>query len=178
VTVRYRRAIAADSGAIAALHADSWRRNYRGAYLDSYLDGDVVTDRRTVWSARLSGADAPTVTIVAEGYGTIVGFAHAVLDEHRELGALLDNLHATHALKGRGIGTHLMSETAAAVLGARPGSGLYLKVLEQNIPAQGFYDARGGRRVGRELAGPFPGGGRAYVFLYAWPDPSTLLIDD
>ncbi|MBV8296008.1 MAG: hypothetical protein JO085_04155 [Acidimicrobiia bacterium] len=56
--------------------------------------------------------------------------------------------------------------------------GHYLKVLEQNMPAQGFYDARGGRGVGRELAGPFPGGGRAYVFLYAWSDPSTLLIND
>ncbi|MBV9411286.1 MAG: GNAT family N-acetyltransferase, partial [Acidimicrobiia bacterium] len=40
--VRCRVATIDDVEAIAALHADSWRRNYRGAYLDSYLDGDVL----------------------------------------------------------------------------------------------------------------------------------------
>ena len=52
--VRYREATEHDAGAIAALHADSWRRHYRGAYLDSYLDGDVVADRLEVWSSRLT----------------------------------------------------------------------------------------------------------------------------
>jgi hypothetical protein len=28
------------------LHADSWRRHYRGAYADAFLDGDVLADRR------------------------------------------------------------------------------------------------------------------------------------
>ena len=31
-----------DANAIAALHADSWRRHYRGAYSDAFLDGDVA----------------------------------------------------------------------------------------------------------------------------------------
>ena len=33
--VQYREATELDSRAIAALHADSWRRHYRGAYADS-----------------------------------------------------------------------------------------------------------------------------------------------
>jgi hypothetical protein len=36
------------------LHTDNWRRYYRGAYLDSYLDGDVATERLTVWTERRS----------------------------------------------------------------------------------------------------------------------------
>jgi ribosomal protein S18 acetylase RimI-like enzyme len=173
--LRYRRASTDDVDEIAALHADSWRRNYRGAYLDSYLDGDVVADRQAVWAERISAGGRGTITIVVEDGEAVLGFAHTVLDAHTDLGALLDNLHVVHVKKGSGIGTGLMAETAAAVLHARPQSGLYLKVLEQNTAAQAFYDARGGRCVGRELAGPFPGGGRAFALLYAWPDPSTLI---
>jgi len=177
VTVRYRRAVARDIPGIAELHADSWRRNYRGAYLDSYLDGNVVGERVAAWSERLSTPTDNNVTIVADGDGMVVGFAHTILDEDPQWGALLDNLHVSHALKGSGIGTRLMAETAAAVIGARPGTGLHLWVLEQNEPAQAFYGARGGECVGQQLAGPFPGGGRAPALRYAWPDPSTLMAD-
>ena len=53
-SARLRRAGAADAEQIAVLHADSWRRHYRGGYADSFLDGDIVADRRSVWSARLA----------------------------------------------------------------------------------------------------------------------------
>jgi ribosomal protein S18 acetylase RimI-like enzyme len=173
--ITLRRATRADVQGIAQLHADSWRRNYRGAYLDSYLDGDVVNERIAVWGERLSTATDETATIVAVDGGGVVGFAHTIFDEDEEWGALLDNLHVAHRLKGTGVGTRLMAETATAVLAARPHSGLYLWVLEQNTAAQGFYASRGGEHVGRLLKGPFPGGGRAYALRYVWPDPSTLL---
>jgi hypothetical protein len=38
-TVRIRVADSSDAPAIAALHAESWRRHYRGAYSDAFLDG-------------------------------------------------------------------------------------------------------------------------------------------
>jgi hypothetical protein len=50
--ITFRDASARDIEAIATLHADSWRRHYRGAYLDSFLDGDVVADRLAVWGQR------------------------------------------------------------------------------------------------------------------------------
>lgn len=53
-SVRYREATEHDAGAIAVLHADSWRLHYRGAYLDAYLDGDIVMDRLKVWTTRLT----------------------------------------------------------------------------------------------------------------------------
>ncbi len=54
--MRYREATAGDAAAIAGLHADRWRRHYRGAYLDSFLDGEVVTDRMAEWAGRLTRA--------------------------------------------------------------------------------------------------------------------------
>ncbi|MEU4563183.1 hypothetical protein AB0F72_32800 [Actinoplanes sp. NPDC023936] len=60
---RFRFAEAADAAGIAALHADSWRRHYRGAYSDSFLDGDVIADRHAVWSARLAEQAAPVEPI-------------------------------------------------------------------------------------------------------------------
>ena len=110
MSIGYRLASTDDVDGIASLHADSWRRNYRGAYSDSYLDGDVLTDRRTVWGERLSAADTNSITIVAEDGGAVAGFAHTRLDEHPELGALLDNLHVAHALKRSGVGSRLMTE--------------------------------------------------------------------
>ena len=175
MAIPLRRATPGDVEGIALLHADSWRRNYRGAYRDSYLDGDVLSDRIAVWGERLSAPPAGFATIVAVDGGGVVGLAHTIFDEDPEWGALLDNLHVAHGLRGTGVGRRLMAETAAAVLAARPRNGLYLWVLEQNRVAQGFYAARGGEHVDGRLAGPFPGGGRAYALRYVWRDPATLL---
>jgi hypothetical protein len=41
-SVSFRAAGQDDAHAIAELHADSWRRHYRGAYSDAFLDGDVA----------------------------------------------------------------------------------------------------------------------------------------
>jgi hypothetical protein len=79
-SVRFRFAGADDAEQIAVLHADSWRRHYRGAYADSFLDGDVVADRRSVWSARLA-ASTNSETVLAEHDGRLVGFIHVVFDD-------------------------------------------------------------------------------------------------
>jgi ribosomal protein S18 acetylase RimI-like enzyme len=174
----YRPATARDADAIAALHADSWRRNYRGAYADSYLDGDVLGDRRAVWTARLAAGAADRRTIVAESGGRIAGFAHVVLDDHPVWGALLDNLHVAHSRKRQGIGVQLMDRVARMVVEARPGSRIFLWVLEQNASAQAFYESLGGRCVERELV---PEGdpkrltGAPVGLRYVWPDPEVLI---
>jgi ribosomal protein S18 acetylase RimI-like enzyme len=175
--MEYRAATSSDIEVVAGLHAESWRRNYRGAFSDSYLDGDVYTDRLGVWRDRLTLPDPNQYTVVAELDGVVVGFAHTIFDDDPTWGALLDNLHAAHHVKGQGIGTRLMSESARSLIEQRPAMGLYLWVLEQNTPAQAFYDARGGKAVGHETGGPFPGGGTAPSIRYAWPDPRILIVE-
>lgn len=178
---QFRVAGPADAPAIAALHADSWRRHYRGAYADAYLDGDVVADRTAVWSDRLAGADPQRQhTVVAEHDGGLAGFAHTILGEDPTWGALLDNLHVDHRSQRHGIGARLLRLTAEAVASRAAGSGLYLWVLEQNDRAQAFYQAMGGRCVERGEV-PAPGGvpgrlnGAPACLRYVWPDPRGLL---
>lgn len=43
-SIRFRLAVPDDAEAVAMLHATSWRRHYRGAYSDAFLDGDVVAE--------------------------------------------------------------------------------------------------------------------------------------
>jgi ribosomal protein S18 acetylase RimI-like enzyme len=173
--VDYRPASASDVPAIAGLHADSWRRNYRGAFADSFLDGHVLDDRLSVWGQRLAQPGPGQSTVVAEDDGVVVGFAHTVFDDHPTWGALLDNLHVADTVKRRGVGRALMARTASSVLARTQPTGLYLWVLEQNTAAQAFYGSLGGTDVERGFGRP-PGGGRPPRIRYAWPDPAILLI--
>src|SRR5436305_464017 len=77
--LRFRTAGPADATAIAALHADSWRRHYRGAYSDQFLDGDVDGYLAALWTKRLAVGDSRTRTIVAERSGALAGFARTEL---------------------------------------------------------------------------------------------------
>ena len=164
-TIQVRPAVAGDAEAIAHLHADSWRRFYRGAYSDAYLDGDVVADRLAVWSARLADP-AGRHTVVAEDDGGLAGLAHVVLDQDPRWGNLVDNLHVRHDRQRSGVGTALLGAAT------RPG-GMHLWVLEQNTAAQRFYSAYGARHVETALVAP-PGGdpsrlsGTPRKFRMAW----------
>jgi GNAT superfamily N-acetyltransferase len=175
-----RAARPGDAPAIAALHAGSWQRHYRGAFSDAFLDHDATGYLRPLWTARLATPDPRACTILAEHDGTVVGFAHTLLGHDAALGAFLDNLHVTYALKRQGIGTRLLALTAQAIMDWSPSSGLHLWVLEQNTDARAFYTARGGVCVDRVQIPP-PGGdparlnGRPVSLIYAWRDPSQLL---
>lgn len=172
-----RRAAPGDAGSVARLHADSWRRHYRGAYADTFLDGDVESDRLQVWAERLSAPEATASTILAEDEGRVVGFVHVIFDDDAQYGSLIDNLHVAFDRKRAGIGTQLMSQAAAAVLGREAG-GLYLWVFEQNTAAQTFYEARGGRPTGRRRVSDTAEqlNGSPVVLRYAWSDPAILIV--
>lgn len=178
--LRSRPAGPSDAEAVAALHAESWRRHYRGAYSDYFLDGDVGADRLAVWTERLREPDRGRCTILVEDGERLVGFAHTVFDYHPTWGALLDNLHIAHGEKRKGIGSRLLVLTAQALGERATRTGLYLWVLEQNVDAQAFYQARGGRCAGRREVSP-PGGipsrlnGSPAALRFAWSEPVMLL---
>jgi len=175
---RFRSAGAADAAAIAALHADSWRNHYRGAYSDAFLDGDVLDDRKAVWTERLRTEDGGTQTVLAEDDAGLVGFAHVVFDADPTWGALLDNLHVRQGQKRQGVGSELVALIARPVIERK--ARLHVWVLEQNLDAQAFYEARGAVLVGRRPVSP-PGGVASRVngaptgLRYAWSDPAVLL---
>lgn len=173
--------MASDADAVAGLHAESWRRHYRGAYADSFLDGDVDADRLAVWSARLGEPTDTTRTFLAEVGGEPIGFAHVILDADPHWGALLDNLHVSAAQQGNGIGSALLRRSASYVVDRRAGSSLYLWVLEQNVAAQAFYRSLNGEPADVEpvkspngVEGRLVGSPRGQ--RYVWRDPRTLIV--
>lgn len=176
--IRFRAAHAGDAEQVAELHAASWRRHYRGAYADSYLDGDVLADRRSVWSSRLSDP-AGRVTVLAEDADGLAGFVHVVLDEDAAWGSLVDNLHVALPHQGTGVGTALLARAADHIVDRATGPATYLWVLEQNTSAQRFYRSRGGACVEKAVVPP-PGGvptrlnGAPAMLRIAWPDASAL----
>ena len=176
--LRFRTAGPEDAIAVAALHAESWRRHYRGAYSASFLDGDVVADREMVWTQRLRTAGGGSYTVLSEGDADIVGFAHAVFDSDPTWGTLLDNLHVSQPHKRQGVGSELLALIAQAAIDRE--TPLYLWVLEQNVHARAFYEARGAVRVERALVSA-PGGVKSRLnqtpskLRYAWSDPTVPL---
>src|SRR5882757_8987456 len=168
-----------DAESVALLHADSWRRHYRGAYADAFLDGDLVADRRSVWSARLAAPDANSTTLVAEDDRGLAGFVHVVFDHDDRWGSLIDNLHVAADRRRTGLGTALLARAAQAVTARATGPALYLWVLEQNTSAQRFYEAAGGTPVEKAPTPP-PGGvparlnGSPARLRFTWPDASVL----
>jgi GNAT superfamily N-acetyltransferase len=165
--MRFRHATPKDATAIAALHAESWRANYRGAYRDEYLDGPVVEDRRRVWQERLSSPASNQLVVLAENDGELIGFACAYGADDPTWGSMLDNLHVRPGQQGRGTGAALLAEVAAWCRANYAGCGLYLWVLEQNRGAQRFYRRLGASDEGGELSEP-PGGGQIRGRRYAW----------
>ena len=71
-----------------------------------------------------------------------------------------------------------MARSGQAAVGR--GTSLFLWVIEANVNARAFYEARGGRCVERGTLDP-PGGvagrlaGEYFKLRMAWPDPSVLL---
>jgi ribosomal protein S18 acetylase RimI-like enzyme len=176
--MEFRQATADDAEQVAWLHADSWRRHYRGAYADAFLDGDVESDRRSVWTERLA-VPAHTETVVAIESDELIGFVHVMLDADPRWGSLVDNLHVRTARRGSGIGGRLLRHAAEAVEQRAAGPAMYLWVLEQNTAAQGFYRANGGEAVETAPVPP-PGGdparlnGNPACLRIAWADVAKL----
>ena len=82
-------------------------------------------------------------------------------------GSLLDNIHVRREYQRRGVGAALVAEVAAWCRANYADCGLYLWVLEQNRPAQRFYQRLGASDHGGEISEP-PRGGQIDGRRYAW----------
>lgn len=170
-----RQAEAVDAEAIAALHADSWQRTYRGMMPDEFLDKGALADRQRVWHERLSVTDASRLVVAAAGDDDVlIGFICAFAREDPVWGAFIDNLHVVHRMHRRGVGRRLLAAVGQWLVDRGADEGVYLWVMEANAPARRFYERLGATHAGTEIHQD-PGGGSAPNCRYVWPSPVMLL---
>jgi len=166
--VTYRSAEAKDAEAIAQLHADSWKKHYRGICPDAYLDNEVDAERLKIWTQRLSNPSQAQITLMAYDENSVLcGFVCTYKGHHPEWGAYLDNLHVHSAYQGKGIGRGLMKEVATRVHRQGSDSSLYLHVLVQNQSAIGFYEKIGGQLIASKIE-EMPWGTQGEINDYLW----------
>ncbi|HEY8074458.1 MAG TPA: GNAT family N-acetyltransferase [Labilithrix sp.] len=138
-----------DIDAIARVHVDTWRSQYRGIVPDAHLDGLSYDARAKRWREIL-----PTLAanrrhlLVAEEDGAIVGFASG--GPERASGAPFDGevyaIYVHPDRQRRGIGRALFD---ASLRRLRDEGHLRIRVwvLSAN-PARPFYEKLGGRACG------------------------------
>jgi len=164
----------ADAEAIAALHAAVWHATYR--HLAPPAAVAALTEARRLWQWQdvLGGSDSGSLTLIAEIDGRIVGFVHAaapqepLFDARREV----KYLYVGRALARRGIGRLLLTRIAF-MLHAQGHQAMALGVVAGNEPAIQFYEALGGKLIGRYTdPGPL---WRSENLLYAWDDLAVFV---
>lgn len=172
--VTYRRATNADADRIALLHAESWRRAYRGMYSDAYLDGDLIGDRLAVWSERVADGNTRRMLLLAEVDDAAVGFVCLYGAEDATWGSLIDNLHVALARQRRGLGRALMRQAGEWLRDHYPSMAVHLWALEGNTNARRFYESVDGRNEGVEPH-ETPDGAVINACRYVWDSPDALV---
>lgn len=170
----FRQPEPSDARAIARLHATSWQQHYRGSFSDSFLDNEVRSERKQVWTDRLMNPVKNQWVCIAEKNNELVGFACAFFNDSLKYGTLLDNLHVSQKNKGQGIGTRLMGKIAQEMAARYPGTGMYLWVLDKNKEAQHFYRALEGIYI-ETVKGIDVGHQEVIKLRYHWPSVGVLI---
>lgn len=169
-----RRALPADAETIAPVHADSWRRTYRGMMSDAYLDGDVVSERLSAWRQRMTAPRGDQRVWIASTAAGLLGFICVFADEDPRRGVYVENLHVRHDAQGSGLGTTLLQTAAAWTNAEQPRQGLWLWVMEANHSARRFYQRLGGVETDRTMLRD-PAGGSAPNLRCCWSDVRPIL---
>ena len=171
----YRRALGTDAERIALLHADSWRRTYRGSYRDDFLDDEVVTNRLEVWRNRLAQQREDQFVYLADTDSRLLGFICVFGNEDPKWGSLIDNLHVSYESKRGGIGTLLMRSAAIWLEEHYRDTGVYLWHLEANQTARCFYERLGAVHAETKQMDN-PGGGSSRSWRVVWVRPKELRL--
>lgn len=172
-TLHFRAITAHDAPAIARLHATSWRTAYRGILTDAYLDDDLESERRSVWTAKLSAPEAGPGWLALVNDGA-VGFVYVRPREDAHWGTLVDNLHVLPGHQGLGIGRRLLHTVGGWAATHAPDARVHLWVFADNTPARGFYAHVGGSEV--EFVDRAASDGRDLPeYRVAWNSPAALI---
>ena len=172
--MKIRLAMSADAQAIAALHTSSWRRTYKNALSDEYLQRTAPIEREAVWAQRFASRKENQQVLVAEGENGVVGFACAYGAEHVEWGSYLDNLHVDESFQRQGIGRSLLVGIARWCDQQTPGRGLYLSVNQDNRRAQRFYRGLGAHNA-KSGVWNAPDGSAVPTYWFVWESIEALV---
>jgi len=162
-----------DHTAIARLHSESWKNNYRGIWSDDFLDNKVDADRLSVWLHRLKSAGEEQHTVVAVLDQVIVGFVCVFLNEDPVFGSLVDNLHVRSDLQNSGIGRMLLVNSAEWINNNSDLKKMYLWVYNVNRNARAFYERLGGIHF-ETIEKSNDDGTSALYCRYIWKDTSIF----
>lgn len=167
--VSIRAATAADAGAIAHVHVESWRTTYAGIVPEGYLTGLDEVLRAKLWHEFLTSG---SLVLVAERGGQTVGFAHG--GANRAAPEDCDGeLYAIYLLRDaqrHGAGTALLRSIAASLV-TRGFKSMAVWVLERN-PARNFYEKMGARYATSKVIEI--GGVKLMEVAYVWPDLKSI----
>ena len=172
--IKLRQAQFFDHAAIAKLHAESWRQNYRGILSDEYLDNEVEKDRLDTWYRRLKSPGENQLVTMAILDETIAGFCCVFLNDDPVFGSLIDNLHVSINLQKSGIGKMLVKDCAKSICSKAGNKKMYLWVYESNKNARIAYERLGGTNF-ETTEKKNEDGTISKTCRYIWDDVSKLL---
>lgn len=170
--IDFRLATAADAHVLAELHLASWRVCYGHLLNARYLESRAALDERLAfWRQQL--ADAGKRIEVGVCAGQVVAMCHADAQADAQGEVFIDNLHVLPAFQGQGLGQRLMVRQLDAIEQQGGCSRVALTVVEGNLPARGFYRAKGGVEAphGEHRYGD---GSVLPLLRVVWDDPAAM----
>jgi ribosomal protein S18 acetylase RimI-like enzyme len=164
--VTIRPAAPADAPALARLHTAVWRATYRDLAPKAIFDALGEAHRLKRWTEILADTSGASAAFVAEA-GPLVGFGLCGPPGDPAFGGRgeVKLLYVDQGHARRGIG-RLLLDTMTRWLRARGYAGVGLGVVVGNDPAIAFYEALGGRLIGRYVD-PGPAW-RSDNLVFAW----------
>ncbi|MDA1326394.1 MAG: GNAT family N-acetyltransferase [Proteobacteria bacterium] len=174
-TIVVRRGRGDDAASIARVHVESWRSTYAGMLPKDMLLKLSSADHEARWWRHVLGRFRRRHYVYVAEHETdgVIGFIsggparESGLDPEAEIYAL----YLLDEFQGEGVGRALFLRLANR-LNRECGPSLVVWVLSEN-PSRYFYEAMGGRRIGRRSERM--GGAEVQETAYGWADMAELV---
>lgn len=144
-----------DALEVAKIHTFSWQHAYKGIVEQRFLDSIDLEERRLGWKRGIENDVPPSVRIVAEYDGIVIGFASGLENRKKtempHCDAELWAIYVQPEHFDKGAGKALLSSFKAELhlLGMK---NLCIWALTENKRARRFYESQGGiLRSSREI---------------------------